>query len=365
MRTGSSRCTGPDVLAGRPDDLVVRVLLEDVRRLARDPAALEQRREQVVRDPEVAVEGAAVEVDVRPEALLLVGGALGRLRDRVPVRLAALLGELLAEPLEDAGPRIGRHVDRVPEAEERPLLREQRRTPSSAASGEPNSSKVRIAASLAPPCGRALERADRRGDRRVEVGSGAGDDARGERGRVQLVLGVQDHRHVEGARLAFGRALAPQHREEVLGVRELGIRLDGRELLAQAVVAGDDRRQLRDQRRRLPPVVLAVDRRLGGICEREQRGGRAEHLHRRDVVRVAVDERARVARQLTLRELFLEGAQLLLARQLALEQEVRDLLVGRMLGEIGDVVAAVAEDAVLGVDRADGRLGDRDSGERD
>src|SRR5436190_2726852 len=113
-----------DVVAHRPDDLVVRVLLEHVSRLAGDPAALEERREEVVGDAEIAVERSAVEVDVRPEPLLLVRRTLGRLRDRVPVRLATLVRELLGELLQDSGAWIGRDINRVAEAEQRLLLRQ-------------------------------------------------------------------------------------------------------------------------------------------------------------------------------------------------------------------------------------------------
>src|SRR3954463_9205018 len=73
---GANRVLPPlraDVVSGRPNDLVVRMLLEHVRRLADDAAALEERREQVVGDVQVAVDGARVEVHVRPETLLLVG----------------------------------------------------------------------------------------------------------------------------------------------------------------------------------------------------------------------------------------------------------------------------------------------------
>src|SRR5260221_497095 len=47
-----------------------------------------------------------------------------------------------------------------------------------------------------------------------------------------------------------------------------------------------------------------------------------------------------------------EPGQLLAVRQLALQQEVADLLVGRVRGQVGDVVAAVHEDPLLAVDRA-------------
>jgi hypothetical protein len=58
---------------------------------------------------------------------------------------------------------------------------------------------------------------------------------------VHLVLGMQDHRHVEGAGLALGRPLAVQHGQEALGVGEGGIRRHGLETLAAPVVTGDDR----------------------------------------------------------------------------------------------------------------------------
>ena len=53
---------------------------------------------------------------------------------------------------------------------------------------------------------RALERADGRDDRRVDVGQRRGGHARGEGRGVQLVIGVQGQGDVEGAlAIAFGR----------------------------------------------------------------------------------------------------------------------------------------------------------------
>ena len=49
---------------------------------------------------------------------------------------------------------------------------------------------------VGPAVQRTLERADRRGDRRVHVGKRRGDDAGGERRGVVFVLGVQNERHV-------------------------------------------------------------------------------------------------------------------------------------------------------------------------
>src|SRR5262249_61600980 len=111
-RTRISRNSGPigsgklaprlaDVLRGRPDDPVVRVLLEQVGRPPRDPAGGEQRREQVGGDAEVAVDRGRPEVDVRVQALLLKDSLLRGQRDLVPVRLAGFVRELLRDPLQD------------------------------------------------------------------------------------------------------------------------------------------------------------------------------------------------------------------------------------------------------------------------
>src|SRR5262249_3161508 len=60
------------VLRRRPDDLVVGVLLEHVRGPAGDAAGGEQRREELVRNAEVTVDRAGVEVDVRVQPLRLL-----------------------------------------------------------------------------------------------------------------------------------------------------------------------------------------------------------------------------------------------------------------------------------------------------
>ena len=152
LATGIVPARLADVLGARPDDLAARVLLEHVRGLAGDAAHLEERDEEVGRDPEVVIEHARVEVDVRPEALLLVRLALGGLRDLEEVGLA-VVRELLREPSQDRRARIHRAVERVAEAVERLLRlepargRRRRRRRRSR-----TRSNIAIAAWLAPPC---------------------------------------------------------------------------------------------------------------------------------------------------------------------------------------------------------------------
>ncbi len=83
------RILGPDVLGPRPDQAVVRVLLQHVRRPARDPADGENRREQVDGDAERVIGRRRIEVDVRIQFLLGLDDRLDPLRHLEPLGLPA------------------------------------------------------------------------------------------------------------------------------------------------------------------------------------------------------------------------------------------------------------------------------------
>ena len=102
--------------------------------------------------------------------------------------------------LDDLVARVGDRVDRVAEADDRsPSRRRARRCRPRPRPGCRSGRWISKATSLAPPCFGPLQRADGAGDGGVHVGAGAGDDARGEGGGVELVLGVEDERGVHGA----------------------------------------------------------------------------------------------------------------------------------------------------------------------
>src|SRR2546425_10491632 len=117
----------PDVVAAGPDQPVVLVLLDDVRRPARDPARRDDRRKQVDRDPERVEERRRVEVDVRDERLRLVDAGVEVHRHLVPLELARLPARVLRHALEDRRPRIARLVHAVAHAHEPPPLAERLR----------------------------------------------------------------------------------------------------------------------------------------------------------------------------------------------------------------------------------------------
>ena len=64
-----------------------------------------------------------------------------------------------------------------------------------------------------------LERADGAADAGVHIGAGAGDDARGERGSVELVLGIEDERDLHGVGPLGAGRFAVQQMQEVLRER--------------------------------------------------------------------------------------------------------------------------------------------------
>ena len=180
---------------------------------------------------------------------------------------ALLGGELLGVVAQDDGARVGDRVDRVAHAVDEAgpverLLVEQavqvvRDLLVVLPVGEVLAQVVEHADDLEvrAAVARALERAERRRDRRVGVGAGRRDDVRGERRVVAAaVLGVQHERHVEDERLELGElAVGAQHVQEVLGGRVLGLGpVDDEALAVELVEVGlvgvdGEHRELRDE----------------------------------------------------------------------------------------------------------------------
>ena len=207
------RILGADVVGARADQPVVRVLLQHVRRPARDAADGEDRREQI--DRRCRARGTSTPNRSRRSAFSFfsaltsasircdISNQIGwparwprSLRHLPQVRRARILGV----------------VDAVAEAGNLLLARELRADrpprPSRAGASAPISSSSRMTSAFAPPCSGPLSAPIAADDRRVDVGERRRGDARGERRRVQLVVGVQDQRDVEGARREAARPLA-------------------------------------------------------------------------------------------------------------------------------------------------------------
>ena len=188
------------------------VLLEHVRGPARDAADGEDRREEIDRDAERVIGGRRVEIDVRIQLLLGLDQRLDPLRHLEPLRLAGALPEIARHLPQVRRARILGVVHAVAEAGDLLLARQlgaddlfgllERRV---RADLEQQPHDVGVGAAVQRPLQRRRSPAD---DGRVDVGERRGRDARGERRRVQLVVGVEDQRHVERARRQAARPLA-------------------------------------------------------------------------------------------------------------------------------------------------------------
>ena len=148
----------------------------------------------------------------------------------------------------------------------------------------------------------------------------------------------------------------PHHREEVGRVRQRVVGQEERQPDREAVAHRSQRRALGQQAQDLLVADLGIVDLLGLRVEGAERGQRRdEHPHRVGVVvepvhealaHVLVDERVVGDVVGPLLELRLVG-------QLAVEDEVGDLEVRRVLGELLDRVAAVAQDAGVAVEVRD------------
>ena len=99
---------------------------------------------------------------------------------------------------------------------------------------------------------------------------------------------------------------------------------------------------------------------FGRVLGRRRADDGAEHVHGRAVLAHLLEDLAQERRERpVLGELRLEVAQLRLARKVAVQEEVRDLLVLGLGGELLDGVSAVNEAVVF--DLADGRGGGDDA----
>src|SRR5262245_2532946 len=116
---------GADVVAAGADQTVVVVLLDDVRRPARDAAGRDHRREQIDRDAERVEERRRVEVDVGDELLRFVDAGVELHRHLVPLELTGLAARFLGHPFEDRGARVAGLVDAMAHPHEAPLRRQR------------------------------------------------------------------------------------------------------------------------------------------------------------------------------------------------------------------------------------------------
>ncbi|KAI1691132.1 hypothetical protein DdX_22075 [Ditylenchus destructor] len=199
---------------------------------------------------------------------------------------------------------------------------------------------------------RTPEAGDARRDARERVAPDEPGEAHGRGRRILLVIGVEDEDAVE-------RALDHRVHDILLG-RDARRSCAGSCRVGQVVVRVEER--LTDGVIYTPSPRSSASSRSGGgwrpcadtgprcrsivVEGRERADHAAHHRHRvRVAAEPAVEGRQLLVHHRVARDRVGEGAELVLARQFAVEQEVGDLHEARMLGKLADRIAAVEQRA--------------------
>src|SRR3954466_9276664 len=171
---------------------------------------------------------------------------------------------------------------------------------------------------------------------------------------------VQDEQDVEralepGVRLVLELGHLVHHVQEVAGIGQVVVRIDVRLAHGVPVGEGGERRPLRQQPDDLHvPELGVLDLGRLGIEGREGADGRQQHAHGVRVVAESLHEALDVlVHERVDGDLVDPLVELLPGRQLALDEQIGDLEVRRLLAELLDRIAAVLEDAGRAVDVGD------------
>ena len=162
-----------------------------------------------------------------------------------------------------------------------------------------------------------------------------------------------------GFGLEAGLGHLPEHGEEVVGEVEGVVGIDERHAHAEAVGGGGQRRHFGDEADDLLVARLGIEDLLGVEVEgREGGDGRDQHAHGMGVVVEALQEALAhvLVDEGVVGDLVAPRGVLLGRGQLAVEEEVGHLQVGRVLRQLLDRITPVAQDARLAVEIGDGAL---------
>src|SRR5664280_1224649 len=354
----------------------LRVLIEHllpVGEPARRPGNGEQHGEHLERKPHGLVDEARVEVDVGVEPAgdeVLVGeGDLLELQGDVQQRvLAGDLEHLVGGLLDDLGPRVVALVDPVAEPLQpytRALLdRGDERLDVLERTDVGQHPDDRL---VGPPVPGPVERGSSGSGGRVGVGMRRAHHPHGGGRAVLLMIGVEDEQDVEGAsqgRIGIEPRLGgfPHHGQEIGGEFQRVVRIDEGHAHAEPVGGCRQSGHLGDQADDLLVPRLDVEDVLGVEVEGGERSHRRnQHSHGMGVVVEPLEEALPhvFVNERVMGDLVLPDVVLGRARQLALQQEIGDFEEGRLLGQLLDRIAPVAEDPLVAVEEGDRTLARR------
>ena len=211
---------------------------------------------------------------------------------------------------------------------------------------------------------RAPQRRDPGRHRCIGIGAGGTDQPHGRSGRVLLVIRMQDEQQIQclGRDRVHLQRLAghfEHHVQETVNVFEIVARIAHRPADRVAIARRGNRRHLGDQADRRQLAVGSIIDVGAVVVERRQRRDRGASIAIGCASWWKALEKVllRLVHHRVMRDVVLEAGELLLVRQLAIEQQIRYLEEARLLRQLFDRIAAVQQHALVAVDEGDGALG--------
>ncbi len=283
-----------------------------------------------------------VEVGVGEQALLLPHGLVDSFGNRVQHLVTHFVGELFRPALDHLVARVGLFVDGVAKAHDLVLAFQHAQQLGSGLLRALETLDQLHRRLVGTAMQRATQRTDGSGYTGVQVGQGRGTDAGGEGRGVELVLGVEDQRHVHDLDVQLARLLAVQQVQEVAteGVFVTAA-VDTHAVVGEAVPVAHHRREQRQQAIGL--VTLGIEGQFG-FQGTQHRTTRAHHVHRVGVTRDALEHFLQGLRQVTQAlELALVVGQFGFAWQLAVQQQVSDFLELGTRRQVTHIVTTIGQ----------------------
>ena len=185
-----------------------------------------------------------VEIGVGEQLLLFPHGLVDGFGNRKQHGVAHFVGKFFRPALDHLVTRVAVFVDRVAKAHDLVLARQH-------AEGALHRFFCRAEAFdhfhrrfVGAAMQRAAQRADRCSDARIQVRQGRGADACGKGRGVELVLGIEDQRHVHHLDVQLARFFVVQQVQEVAADRLfVGYAIDALAVMAEAIPVAHDCRE--------------------------------------------------------------------------------------------------------------------------
>ena len=273
-----------------------------------------------------------------------------------PFRLAGELGHFARVFFHGGHARIAIFVNAMAEAHDRAMLAQRSQHPFFRARGLADFKQHVHHGFVRTAMQRAFQRRDAADDAAVNIRHTRHDRARGERGGVETMLGVEHHRNFEGLDHFRRGHFAENHVEEILDEAQIIARRNKLLAFPQSI----ERREHGGNFRKQTDGTLQVRRGIGfvhlGVFHAKKTDGSSQHIHRMRGARRFLDDGEKILADAALAtRRVCEGGEFFGRGQFTVPDEPGDFLEVTVLGQFLHRITTIHERIDLGHDLRDAR----------